>query len=376
MPHGERANDGTANTGPSNYQPGSAVAAPATRTATDARTRGDNLKIRYQQLNLRPDSLKIVAEANAILSEYARRGIVVTLRQLYYQFVARDIIPNRQSEYKRLGSIVNDARLAGLIDWNYLQDRTRNLNSLSHWDNPAGIIESAAQSYHRNLWAGQGNYVEVWIEKDALIGVIESVCQEFDVPYFSCRGYTSQSEMWGAGQRLLTHARDRQHVHIVHLGDHDPSGKDMSRDIADRLREFMTHHLIRDFMRGQKLEEEEPAKEKQIQACDAAVIPFLPQIDRVALNMDQVEQYNPPPNPAKITDSRAGAYIEEFGAESWELDALDPDVLTDLIRGAIESRLDRALWTEQKEQQERERAILTKTSRNWARVATFVERLK
>lgn len=334
------------------------------------------MKIRYQDLNLRADSLKIVAQANAILAEYARRGITVTLRQLYYQFVARDLIQNKQSEYKRIGSIVNDARLAGLIDWDYLQDRTRNLNSLSNWDSPAGIIASAAYSYHRNLWVGQGNYVEVWIEKDALIGVIEAVCQEFDVPYFSCRGYTSQSEMWGAGQRLLTHARARQKIHIVHLGDHDPSGKDMSRDIADRLKDFIAHHLIRDFMKGQELEEEEPAREQQIQACDAAVIPFLPKIDRVALNMDQVAQYNPPPNPAKITDSRAGAYIEEFGAESWELDALDPDVLTALISEAIESRLDRKLWDEQVKRQERERSILTKTSANWARVAAFVEKLK
>lgn len=334
------------------------------------------MKIRYQDLNLRPDSLKIVAQANKILSEYASRGIIVTLRQLYYQFVARDIIPNRQSEYKRLGSIVNDARLAGLIDWDYLQDRTRNLNSLSHWNSPAEIIEGAANSYQRNLWAGQENYVEIWIEKDALIGVIETVCQEFDVPYFSCRGYTSQSEMWGAGQRLLSRARDYQHIHIVHLGDHDPSGKDMSRDIEDRLKNFLIHHLIRDFMKGKELAPAGPDRERQGEEIEAAVAPFLPQIDRIALNMDQVAQYNPPPNPAKITDSRASAYIEEFGAESWELDALDPDVLTALIRTAIESRLDRALWDKQLERQERERAILTKTSRNWARVAAFVEKLK
>ena len=334
------------------------------------------MKIRYQDLNLRPDSLKIVAQANAILAEYARRGITVTLRQLYYQFVARDLIQNKQSEYKRLGSIVNDARLAGLIDWDYLQDRTRNLNSLSHWNSPEEIIQGAANSYQRNLWQGQANYVEIWIEKDALIGVIEGVCGKFDVPYFSCRGYTSQSEMWGAGQRLLAHARDGAHVHIVHLGDHDPSGKDMSRDIEDRLKDFLTHHLIRDFMTSRELAPAGPERDRQGEEVETAVLPFLPQVDRIALNMNQVKQYNPPPNPAKITDSRAGAYIEQFGAESWELDALDPDVLTDLIRGAIESRLDRALWNKQKERQERERAILTKTSRNWARVAAFVEKLK
>src|ERR1039457_2019772 len=290
------------------------------------------MKIPYKEICLRPESLALVAKANQILAEYSARGIVVTLRQLYYQFVARDIIPNKQSEYKRLGSIVNDARLAGLIDWNFLQDRTRNLNQLSRWNDPAGVIESAARGYHRNLWKDQTNYVEVWIEKDALIGVIETVCEEFDVPYFSCRGYTSQSEMWGASQRLLAHARAAQAVHIIHLGDHDPSGKDMSRDIQDRLKDFMIYHLIRDWMKGKKLAPEGPAREQQSEEINNGVMPFVVQVHRSALNMDQVQQYNPPPNPAKITDSRATAYIKEFGGESWELDALDPDVLTDLIR--------------------------------------------
>lgn len=299
-------------------------------------------KIKYQDCAFRPDSLAIIKQANAILDEYGRRGIVVTLRQLFYQFVARDIIPNRQSEYKRLGSIVNDARLAGLIDWNYLQDRTRNLSSLSHWDDPGGVIESAASSYHRDLWEGQDNYVEIWIEKDALVGVIENICRQFDVPYFSCRGYTSQSEMWSASQRLLSREDgERRETHIIHLGDHDPSGKDMSRDIQDRLRLF-----------------------------DSSV-----KVNRIALNMDQVRRYNPPPNPAKITDSRATAYIDEFGGESWELDALDPDVLTALIRQHIEALLDRQLFDEKRDQQEDERAVLVKTSQNWEKVNRFVSRL-
>lgn len=333
------------------------------------------MRIRYQEINLRADSLKIVAQANKILSEYAARGITVTLRQLYYQFVARDLIANRQSEYKRLGSIINDARLAGLIDWNYLQDRTRNLNRLPHWNSPAHVIESAALGYRRNLWEEQLNYVEVWIEKDALIGVIETVCEEFDVPYFSCRGYTSQSEMWGASQRLLAQARTGQAIHVIHLGDHDPSGKDMSRDIEDRLKDFLTYHLIRDFMAGKQLADKGPAREKQAADLEASVFPKLVQVHRIALNMNQVEQYNPPPNPAKITDSRATAYIMEFGAESWELDALDPDVLTDLIRANIVDRLDLELFNRKLEQQEAEREILTKTSRNWDRVAAFAESL-
>jgi hypothetical protein len=303
-------------------------------------------RISYQSINFGTSSLAVINAANAILKEYVVRAIVVTLRQLYYQFVARDLLPNRQSEYKRLGSIINDARLAGLIDWNHLQDRTRNLARLPHWDDPGDIIHSAADSYHRDLWQSQTNYIEVWIEKDALVGVIESVCEQYDVPYFSCRGYTSQSEMWGAGQRLSQRIEQGQTVHIVHLGDHDPSGLDMSRDIRARLELFL--------------------------GCGADSLHF----HRIALNIDQVRLYHPPPNPAKITDSRAKPYMAQFGRKSRELDALDPDVLTNLIRENTLAYLDLELWEEQRRRQESEREVLTKASRSWHQVATFLKGLK
>uniref|UniRef100_Q027Z5 Wadjet protein JetD C-terminal domain-containing protein n=1 Tax=Solibacter usitatus (strain Ellin6076) TaxID=234267 RepID=Q027Z5_SOLUE len=303
-------------------------------------------RICYRSVNFSAASLAVISAANAILQEYVVRAIVVTLRQLYYQFVVRDLLPNRQSEYKRLGSIINDARMAGLIDWNYLQDRTRNLARLPHWDDPGDIIHSAADSYHRDLWQSQNNYVEVWIEKDALVGVIESVCEQYDVPYFSCRGYTSQSEMWGTGQRLSRRIEQGQTVHIIHLGDHDPSGLDMSRDIKARLEIFLGR-------RSDSL-----------------------QFHRIALHIGQVRRYSPPPNPANVTDSRAEAYMALFGSESWELDALDPDVLTDLIRDNTLAYLDLDLWEEQRRRQESEREVLTKASRKWPQVATFLKTLK
>jgi hypothetical protein len=300
------------------------------------------VRIKYKDFNFRHDTKLVIAKANQILEEYAKRGIIVTLRQLYYQFVSRDLIPNKASEYNKLGNIINDARLAGLIDWKYLQDRTRNLQKLGSWENPAGVIASAANGYHKNLWKGQPNYVEVWIEKDALLGVIEVICERLDVPYFSCRGYTSQSEMWAASQRLLYYEKELgQSTYIIHLGDHDPSGKDMSRDIQDRLALFWSRV----------------------------------EVDRIALNMDQVQQYNPPPNPAKITDTRAGAYIQEVGDESWELDALNPDVLTQLIGDAIESKLDQDMFDSRVEEQEEERRLLTKTSNKWNQVSEYVEGL-
>ena len=160
------------------------------------------------------------------IAEYAAQGYDLTLRQLYYQFVSRDLLPNRQSEYKRLGDIINDARLAGLVDWEAIVDRTRNIRALSHWSDPASIVKAAANSFAVDKWADQPKRVEVWIEKDALVGVFEPVCEELDVPLFSCRGYTSQSEVWGAAQRLEKYLMADQEVVILHIGDHDPSGLD------------------------------------------------------------------------------------------------------------------------------------------------------
>jgi hypothetical protein len=113
-------------------------------------------KIAYQQTRFSASSLEVIERANSILEEYAVRPtpIILTLRQLYYQFVARDWIDNNQKEYKRLGKIINDARMAGLIDWDHLRDRTRNLSRLQYWEDPGGVIETAA-SYHRDLWEGQ-----------------------------------------------------------------------------------------------------------------------------------------------------------------------------------------------------------------------------
>jgi hypothetical protein len=276
-----------------------------------------------------------ITKANEIITDYKRQGYELTLRQLYYQFVSRDLISNNMREYKNLGDIINDARLAGLVDWDAIVDRTRNLQSMAHWTSPSDIIRACASQYHVDMWEGQPRRVEVWIEKDALVGVIEKVCKEHDVAYFSCRGYTSQSEMWAAAMRLKGYAEDGQTPLVLHLGDHDPSGKDMTRDIQDRLSEFS----------GAPVE-----------------------IKRLALNMPQITQYNPPPNPAKITDSRAEGYIAEFGAESWELDALEPTVIGELIRSALAEVIDPDVMAEQENAKREGREQLSSVSAKWSEI--------
>lgn len=297
-------------------------------------------KICYRPKKFSADREEKIVKANAIIDEYRQQGFELTLRQLYYQFVSRGFIPNNQREYKNLGDVINDARLAGLVDWESIVDRTRDLKSLSHWSSPADIVEACARQFRIDKWADQPRRVEVWIEKDALVGVIESICQELDVAFFSCRGYTSQSEMWSAAQRLAAYWRNgRQDPLVLHFGDHDPSGIDMTRDIQDRLQEFSFGTA------GHKIE-----------------------LRRLALNMAQVEQYNPPPNPAKLTDSRCAGYIEKHGDESWELDALEPQVIAALIRNEVMGVRDVDKWAAAVEAEEEHRRQLQAVSDKWEQI--------
>lgn len=292
-------------------------------------------RIAYIRKKFQQSSLEVIAYANQIIEDYAAQGLSLTLRQLYYRFVAAGLLPNTQKSYSRLGSIINDGRLAGLIDWEAIEDRTRELQKDPHWETPADIVEVCARQFAVDKWEGQRYRVECWVEKQALEAVIGQAAEAWDCPYFSCKGYTSQSEMWRAARRFEGYRLDGQRPVIIHLGDHDPSGIDMTRDIDDRNNELFGV----------------PVK-----------------VDRIALNMDQIEEYDPPPNPAKMTDSRFESYFAEFGDESWELDALEPAMLNKLIQDRIQDYLDLELYNERRELEEEGRELLQQVSDQWAEV--------
>lgn len=265
--------------------------------------------------------------------------MVPTLRQLYYQFVARGFIPNNQKQYKRLGNIIGQARLAGRIDWDHIEDRTRNLSFLQKFDDAQDALNKLASWYHVDMWANQLYRPEVWIEKDALTGVIRRVCEENDVPYFSCRGYTSLSEMFGASQRLSYWNECGQRPYIIHFGDHDPSGIDMSRDILNRLRNtFMAGH----------------------------------QFERVALTMEQIKEYNPPPNPVKVKDSRYKKYRDEFGEQSWELDSMDLLKFRELIENRLAGIRNDKIWKEDLKRKETVKTRLTELAQDWEKLTKIM----
>lgn len=265
----------------------------------------------YVHEPFRKSSLARIAQANKIIAEYEGKNFSLTIRQLHYQLVSRDLYENTAANYNSLVNLISRGRMAGLVSWTAIEDRGRNLRGHTTWGTPLEAAESMRQMYKRDLWERQPNRVEVWVEKQALEGVIGSICDELRVDFFATKGYNSQSEQWRAGRRFASCYNKGQRPVVLHLGDHDPSGIDMTRDNRERLSLF----------------------------CGTEVL-----LIRLALNMAQVEELRPPPNFAKEDDSRFRDYMAKYGDESWELDALSPEYIQNLISSAVTSFRDEAIW--------------------------------
>ena len=302
-------------------------------------------RIQYvEDKNFRADTLRIIQKADQIATDYKRRGYNLTLRQLYYQFISLDFFPNTEASYNKLGRVVSDARLAGLIDWNHLEDRGREAHGVG-WlghepEEQAEIIRSSKYDFRLDLWEGQERRVEVWVEKQALEEVAQRAAGSYRAGYLACKGYMSQSEMWSAGRRLRQAGIAGQTPLILHLGDHDPSGIDMTRDIQERLSLFSETDV---------------------------------EVKRIALNRDQIDFYNPPPNPAKMTDSRFADYQRLHGSSSWELDALKPEMLVDLIKQEIADVLDPDLFNAKVAEEHEGQQLIEDIADRWDDVLEYLE---
>ncbi len=267
--------------------------------------------------------LEVIERVEAVLSEY--QGHTLTVRQMHYQFVSRGWYKNTDRNYQRLGNVISDSRLAGLLPWDAFEDRGRGLRGWNTVSGPREAHTKMIEQFKLDLWRTQPYRPEVWVEKQALEGVIGEICSELRVDFYATKGYNSQSEQWKAGRRLAGYITKGQMPIIFHLGDHDPSGVDMTRDNRDRLSLF-------------------------------AGVPIT--VVRLGLNMDQIEQYNPPPNYVKVngygeySDSRAKEYVRTFNTEeSWELDALSPKVIHNLIEENVKRLRDEELWDEALEEE-------------------------
>jgi hypothetical protein len=256
----------------------------------------------------------IIRHCEEIVNEYLQQDIKLTLRQLYYQLVARGFIPNHDKVYDKLSILLTDARYNGLIDWESIEDRIRVPKMHAEWDNVLALIKSAKYSYRLPRWSDQNFYIELFTEKDALSSVLQPIADDWHIHFCVNRGYSSASAMYDLSKRIIGQLEAGKRCIILYLGDHDPSGLDMLRDITERNAEFLT--------KGN--EYIYPAFE---------VVP-------IALTGAQVKQYNPPSNPAKLTDPRAKWYIAKYGDKSWEVDALRPEVMIKLVNDTIAKYVD------------------------------------
>jgi len=284
------------------------------------------------KLRLRKANVAKLSVINDIIEGYIADGYVITLRQLYYRLVTRNIIPNVIREYQKLSNLLKKGRMAGVVDWAAIEDRTRT-PYLQYWArDKEDAINDTVKQYKLNRQRNQENYVELWCEKDALSNVLKRKTDHYHIYLMVNRGYSSVSAMYQAYQRLARAKNEGKFNHILYLGDHDPSGLDMIRDIRDRMAEFGLH----------------------------------PDVKHIALTGEQIEEYDPPPNPTKFKDPRAKWYINEFGKTCWEVDALPPDVLHELVEDYVENLIDIDLFEETMEEEEKDRAELAKVAKRFA----------
>lgn len=274
----------------------------------------------YNSLHLSTQNKERLEQINSIIEEYCTQGYILTLRQLYYQLVSRGIIENKVAEYRNLSAILGKGRMAGIVDWDAIEDRTRSPMIPYSADNPRDAIHDIISQYRVDRMKDQDVYLECWIEKDALSGVLARSTRKFHINLMSNRGYSSISAMHDAALRMKYATLSNKRAIILYLGDHDPSGVDMVRDITQRMLDFNVEVEVK----------------------------------HLALLDDQIEKYNPPPNPAKLSDPRADGYIKKYGKTSWEVDALKPEVLNSLIENQIVSLIDINKFNENLEQEKRD----------------------
>ena len=285
------------------------------------------MKEQYEDLTFKPKTLDMIAKCNTIITEYKNKGFMLTIRQLYYQLVARGFVPNSVQSYDNVQNTMNKARIAGLSDWDVIEDRTRDLITRSHWAGVQTMLESAASWYYEDMWREQEHFVIVIVEKEALAGIFQSVLDPLDVPLLPARGYASATALRDLAKKRML--RTDRKVVVLHFGDHDPSGIDCTRDLRERLEMFTRNAINIDFR-------------------------------RMALTMEQVEELQPPPFPAKVQDARYRSYVDEYGEDSWELDALTPEYLKELIENTVHPLINWDQWAATERRIERRQAVLQK----------------
>jgi len=266
------------------------------------------VKEQFRTYKPQPKTKVILEHISVIVQKYQARNIPLTLRQLYYQLVAQNIIENTKETYKALTKIVGKARYAGMLDWTAFKDRTRTSERPMEWKSITDLLKTALYSYRLPRGEGQENYIEVITEKDALSSVLAPIAARYHIRFNVFKGFSSITAIYDLSKRILAVSAKNQKSTLVYIGDHDPSGLQMLRGLHERIGELTDYTPL-------------------------TVIP-------AALTMEQITELNLAPNRAKEKDPNYKKYKAEFGEDCWEVDALPPEYLIETVKTAILQYLD------------------------------------
>jgi hypothetical protein len=222
------------------------------------------------------------------------------VRQVFYQASVRTIVEKTESGYDKVQSDLVLMRRCGVLPYDWLTDNTRWQRKPRSFNDVQEALENTARYYRKALWADVDAYVEIWLEKDALSGVVYPITSRYDVPLMVARGYASLSFLHSAAEYI---SDLEVPTYIYHFGDFDPSGVNAAQKIEETLREL---------------------------APDADIT-----FERVAVTPEQIVAWNLPTRPTKKTDTRS----KNFGAISVELDAIEPNMLRGLVEEVIQRHL-------------------------------------
>jgi len=269
-----------------------------------------------------------MADRKSGLFDIVSEGQPMTVRQVFYQATVRDLVEKDERGYAKVQRMLVQMRLEKSIPFHWITDNTRWQRKPTTYDSIADALAETARFYRRNLWRDAEVYVEIWLEKDALAGVIFPVTAEYDVPLMVARGFSSISFLHSAAQDIN---EDGRPAFIFHLGDFDPSGVAAAEHIRDNLRRFAPRSEIH--------------------------------FERLGVTLDQIREWKLPSRPTKSSDTRA----KKFGhASSVELDAIHPENLRQLVRDVIERHLPSDQLAILRVAETSERQLLTSIARhNW-----------
>ena len=224
----------------------------------------------------------------------------MTVRQVFYQATVRGVVEKTEAGYTKVQNDLVLMRRSGELPYDWLADATRWMRKPDTFGGIVEALRDCAAFYRKALWRDADTYAEVWLEKDALAGVIYPITDTYDVPLMVARGYASLSFLHSAAVHI--NALDVP-TYVYHLGDFDPSGVNAGEKIEETLRELAPNAEI--------------------------------YFDRLAVTPEQIAAWDLPTRPTKQTDSRS----KRFGAISVELDAIPPDYLRSIVQRAIEQHL-------------------------------------